>query len=209
MEGRAIGPAAPLPAVGAAARVAGEDGAAGGDGATVRVWDPLVRVFHWSLATTVLTAYFVTQDDKIHENAGYLALGLVGLRLVWGFVGTRYALFSEFVRRPAVAIGYLRDLTRGRARRYLGHNPAGGWSILALLLLVAVVAISGILMNTDRFWGDPLVEDIHNVSANVMMGVVILHLCGVLASSFAHKENLVIAMISGRKRRGKHADPSE
>ena len=191
MDGGTIAPTERLPAVGRAV---------GPDAPRVRVWDPFVRLAHWSLAAAVISAYVVTQNAWIHENAGYLALGLVALRLVWGFVGPKYARFAQFLRGPAAAAGYVCDLPRGRARRHLGHNPAGGWSIVAMLFMVALVALSGILMNTDRFWGNALVEDIHTVSADVMMGLVAIHLCGVLASSLAHKENLVIAMITGRKR---------
>jgi cytochrome b len=189
VDGGTVSPSEALPAT-----------AIAGNERRVPVWDPFVRLAHWSLATAVIAAYFVTQDAWIHENAGYLALGLVALRLVWGFLGSQYARFAQFLRSPAEAIAYLRDLPRGRSRRHLGHNPAGGWSIIAMLFVVALVALSGILMNTDRFWGNALVEDIHTLSADVMMGLVVIHLCGVLASSLAHKENLVIAMITGRKR---------
>lgn len=191
MDGGAIPPTVPLQAAGRAVAA---------DQPRVRVWDPVVRVFHWSLATAVVSAYFVTQNTWIHENAGYLALGLVVVRLVWGFLGPNYARFSQFLRGPTEVIGYLRDLPRGHARRSLGHNPAGGWSIIAMLFMIATVALSGIMMNTDRFWGNALVEDIHTLSADVLMGLVVIHLCGVLASSLAQKENLVIAMITGRKR---------
>lgn len=200
MDGGAIPPTETLQATGPAVAA---------DQPRVRVWDPVVRVFHWSLTTAVVSAYVVTQNTWIHENAGYLALGLIFIRLVWGFIGPKYARFSQFLRGPTEVIAYLRDLPRGRARRSLGHNPAGGWSIIAMLLMIAVVALSGIIMNTDRFWGNALVEDIHTLSADVLIGLVVVHLCGVLVSSLAHNENLVVAMVTGRKRRREAPDAVE
>jgi cytochrome b len=178
-----------------------EPGAAQGNGASVRVWDPFVRIFHWGLAASFLLAYGFTQDAWLHEGLGYAALALVVLRLPWGLFGPRYARFADFVYRPRVVFGYARDLLRGRARRYLGHNPLGGWSIILMLSAVVVCTVSGILMNTDRFWGNALVEDIHTVSADLTIVLVGVHLLGVLVSSLAHRENLVRAMITGRKRR--------
>lgn len=167
---------------------------------TVRVWDGFLRLFHWGLATSFLVGYFFTQDAWLHENAGYIALTLVALRIPWGFIGPKHARFSDFLYKPRTAVGYLLDLPRGKAKGYLGHTPPGGYNIIALLTLVIVVCLSGILMNTDMFWGNALVEDIHYIAADVTMAFVVLHWCGVLASSLAHRENLVKAMITGRRR---------
>lgn len=182
-------------------------GAAHGNGASVRVWDPFVRVFHWGLAASFLLAYGFTQDAWLHEGLGYAALALVVLRLPWGLFGPRYARFADFVYRPRTVAGYARDLLRGRARRHLGHNPLGGWNVVAMLSAVVVCTVSGILMNTDRFWGNALVEDIHTLSADLTIGLVAVHLCGVVVSSLLHRENLVLAMITGRKRRADEASP--
>ena len=171
------------------------------DDGTQPVWDPFVRLFHWGLAVSFLAAYVLTQDAWLHEGLGYVALALVVLRLPWGIIGPRHARFADFVRGPRVVLGYAGDLVRGRARRYLGHNPLGGWSIVAMLGMVVVCTVSGIVMNTDYFWGNALVEDIHYGSADLTIALVGVHLCGVLVSSLVHRENLVRAMITGRKRR--------
>jgi cytochrome b len=167
---------------------------------SVAVWDPLVRLFHWSLVIAFFTAFLVEDPAQIHETAGYVVLGLIAFRLVWGLVGPRHARFGDFIRPPGAVIAYLRQLRRGRARRHLGHNPAGGAMIVLLLFAVTVTAGSGWLSVTDRFWGVGWVEELHEVAANLTVGLIIVHLAGVLISSTLHHENLVLAMITGRKR---------
>ena len=170
--------------------------------ATVKVWDPFVRVFHWSLATLLLLAY-VTGDEmeQVHIAAGYTIAGLLALRIVWGFVGPAHARFSDFVRSPGAVLGYLRDVVLFRAPRYLGHNPAGGAMIIALLVMLVATSITGIMMTTDAFWGAKWIEEIHAAFANLTVGLIVFHVIGVLFSSFEHGENLVKSMITGRKRR--------
>ena len=169
--------------------------------ATIRVWDPLVRLFHWSLVSSYLIAWLTADEwDQAHELAGYVVLGLLGFRIIWGLVGTRHARFSDFVRPPRVVLGYLRDMMRGRARRYIGHNPAGGAMIVALILAVGATSITGWMMTLDRFWGYEWVEELHEAAANLSLLLVGGHILGVVVSSWAHGENLVKAMITGRKR---------
>lgn len=169
--------------------------------ATVEVWDPLVRVFHWSLAALVAVA-FATGDEveAVHVAAGYGVVGLMAVRIAWGFVGTRHARFSDFVASPGTVVAYLRDMLRFRAPRHLGHNPAGGAMIVALILLVAVTGATGIMMTSDAFWGAEWVEDVHEAFAHLTLVFAGLHVAGVIVSSLAHGENLVKAMITGRKR---------
>jgi cytochrome b len=168
---------------------------------TVRVWDPFVRIFHWSQAALIAAAWLTADDWKaVHERVGYTIAALVALRLVWGVIGTRHARFADFVRGPRAVLGYLADLARGRERRYLGHNPAGGAMIVALLATVAVTTLTGWLQTTDAFWGDELMEDIHKGAATLILVLVAFHLGGVLYESLRHRENLVAAMIHGRKR---------
>ncbi|PWR24451.1 cytochrome b/b6 domain-containing protein [Zavarzinia aquatilis] len=166
---------------------------------TVSVWDPLVRLFHWSLVASIAIAWFSEEGEALHRWSGYVALGLIAFRLVWGVVGPRYARFTDFVRSPFAALAYLIDEIRGRGRRYLGHNPAGGVMVVVLLVMIAVTGISGWLSTTDRFFGDDLVSEIHEVSANLLLASVGLHVLGVIFSSLMHRENLVRAMITGRK----------
>ena len=181
----------------------------------VRAWDPLVRVFHWSLAASFTVAY-LTEDDFLvaHLWAGYLILGLIALRLLWGFVGPRYARWSDFVKAPAAIIAYLQDAVRFRARRYIGHNPAGGAMVVALLVSLTATGVSGLAVygfeelsgplaslvsGLPAYWAHPL-EDAHEVLANLTLLLVGLHLAGVILASLEHRENLVISMVSGSKR---------
>lgn len=112
---------------------------------TVKVWDPLVRIFHWSLVTAFIVA-FATHEDvgDVHIVAGYVVLGLLVFRIVWGFVGTRHARFSDFIYPPSTVLAYLKGLTTGNIKHYLGHNPAGGWMVLALLVSLSVVSFTGL-----------------------------------------------------------------
>ncbi|SOD95446.1 cytochrome b/b6 domain-containing protein [Caenispirillum bisanense] len=166
---------------------------------TLRVWDPLVRLFHWSLVATMATAYLADDQAAIHNAAGYVALALIGFRLLWGFVGGRHARFSDFVRGPGAVLAYVRSLASGHPERHIGHNPAGGAMILLLLAAVFVTAGSGALMVTDRFWGVGWIETLHEGAADAVLGLVVVHLLGVVVSSLLHRENLVRAMITGRK----------
>ena len=174
---------------------------------TIGVWDPVVRVFHWSLAVSFATAWLTADDaGQAHEAAGYAAAALVIMRTLWGFFGTLYARFTQFVRPPSAIVGYLTAATRGAEPRDLGHNPAGGAMIAALLIVIAGVATTGWMYTLDAFWGVKWVEATHEALANLLLAMVALHVAGVLLASFRHRENLVRAMIVGRKRAPGPAD---
>ena len=159
-----------------------------------------VRVFHWSLVTTVVVAWFSGGvSPRWHEIAGYIVLGLVAFRIAWGFGGTRHALFEDFVTSPWAILAYLRQLATHTAPRTLGHNPAGGAMILTLLGLLLVICGTGWLMGTRRLFGVPWVEDVHAYAADALAILVPLHVAGVVLSSWLHRENLVLAMITGCK----------
>lgn len=167
---------------------------------TVKVWDGFVRIFHWSLVAAFLLAYLTGDEiERIHVIAGYVIASLLAARLVWGFVGPDHARFRSFVRPPRAVLAYLRDVALLRAPRHLGHNPAGGAMILALLTTLAATCITGIMMTTDAYWGARWIEEVHATLANAILGLIALHLLGVLVASFAHSENLVRAMVTGRK----------
>lgn len=170
---------------------------------TVTVWDPLVRLLHWTLLGAVTTAWCSTLHIGIpsrwHEPAGYTALACLALRLIWGVVGSRHARFGDFVCAPRPTSRYAAQVLRGRARRYLGHNPLGGWMVLALLACIAALTTSGWLQTTDRYWGSEALETVHTTLAWSLLGLVALHVTGVVFTSHAHRENLVRAMITGRK----------
>ncbi|MEJ6781452.1 cytochrome b/b6 domain-containing protein [Aminobacter sp. Piv2-1] len=177
--------------------------------ATVKVWDPFVRVFHWSLVASLAVAWLAADETRIvHDLAGYAAGALVASRLVWGLIGSRYARFTQFIRRPRKTLGYARDVLAGREARYLGHNPLGGVMIVWLLGAVAAVAVTGWLQTTDMFWGIEWVEEAHEVAANLMLALVGLHVAGVVFSSIRHRENLVRAMLTGRKAAASASDVS-
>ena len=184
------------------------------DIAMVKVWDPLVRVFHWTLVGAVLIAW-ITEDHwmALHSFAGYLVLGLLLFRLLWGFVGPRYARFSDFARPPVEVITYFKRLISGRAGRYIGHNPAGGAMIVALLCLLLLTVVTGMLVYGTEGggplagWlagvgksGEKMWEEVHEFCANATLVFAAVHVGGVLLHGWLHKENLVRSMFTGTKR---------
>lgn len=166
----------------------------------ILVWDAPVRVFHWLMVLCFAGAYLTAESEQwrlLHVTLGYTMAGLVGFRIIWGLVGTRYARFSSFVRGPKTVARYLGNLLRGRPEHSTGHNPAGALAIIALLGLTIAVAFSGWVLYNDLA-GDWM-EELHEAAANIMLAVVGIHVAGVVMSSWLHKENLVRAMITGRK----------
>ena len=164
------------------------------------VWDIAVRVLHWSLVTLVSIAWWTGGSAaRWHEIAGYTVLGLVVFRIAWGFGGTRHARFTDFVASPWTIAAYLGQLRTGTARRFLGHNPAGGAMILTLIGCLLIVCGTGWMMYTRTWFGVPWVEDLHHYSGNALLLLVPLHITGVVVSSLIHRENLVLAMITGAK----------
>lgn len=167
----------------------------------VMVWDPLVRIFHWSLVGAFAVA-FVSGDEleRLHIIAGYMVLALVAFRIVWGCIGSRHARFSDFVTSPHHVILYLKDLLALRARRTLGHNPAGGAMVVALLVMLLATSATGYTLTVPAYARLKWLEEAHEVVANLTLGLVCVHIAGVLASSYVHRENLIRAMITGKKR---------
>ena len=209
----------------------------------VVVWDPLVRIAHWILAIAFFIAY-LTEDEalQVHVWAGYVVGGIVIVRLLWGLAGSRHARFSDFLYGPAKVLGYLGDLLRFRSRRYLGHSPAGGAMVIALLLALALTVATGLLGYAESRHAGPLASlypapavesdagaprfpslddeaaggsddrarparrekpamlELHETFANLTLLLVILHIGGVALASFANRENLTRAMVTGRKR---------
>ncbi|MBI4183453.1 MAG: cytochrome b/b6 domain-containing protein [Proteobacteria bacterium] len=166
----------------------------------VEVWDPFVRLFHWTLVAAYAVSYLTGDELKgLHVAAGYLVLGLIGVRLVWGVVGPRLARFTSFVRPPREVLDYLGAMLAGRAPRYLGHNPAAGTMIVLLLALLTLTALTGIAAEGEGILAKAF-EEVHEALADLSLGLVALHVAGVAASSLYHGENLVKAMLTGRKR---------
>jgi cytochrome b len=166
-----------------------------------KVWDLPVRVFHWGLAASFAGAYVLSESERlrnVHVALGYTALALIAFRILWGFVGSRYARFTSFAYGPVAALRYLRDAVSGRAQHYTGHNPAGSWAVYGILLLGLATGLTG-YMQYEGLGGESL-EELHEVMANAWLVLVGLHVIGVMFSSLAHRENLALAMITGRKR---------
>lgn len=211
-------------------------------GNDIKVWDSLIRVFHWTLVVAFTIAYFSAEEESAtHIYSGYAVLGLVLFRIVWGFVGSRHARFADFLYGPATVIDYSRGVLAGHPRRYLGHNPLGGLMVIALLAGLAVVTYSGLMVYAIEEGAGPLAglvaagqvrelspvpaaradegeygeaegegggadeaseefwEEIHEVSTNITLVLIALHILGVFLGSFQHRENLIRAMFTGRK----------
>ena len=168
---------------------------------SVKVWDSAVRIFHWSLVASFAIAWLAADAwDDLHIWAGYATAALIAFRLVWGFVGPGYARFGQFVRAPRHIMTYLRDVLRGGGRRYVGHNPLGAAMVITLLAALAGVCLTGWMQTTNAYWGVEWVEETHELLANLLLLLVGVHVLGVIYESLHHHENLVRAMITGRKR---------
>ena len=167
----------------------------------VRVWDRLVRLLHWGLVLSLSLSWLGTfAIAGVHQPLGYLALAIALLRLLWGGIGSRYARFAQFVRGPRATWAYLFAVLQRREQRHLGHNPLGACMVLALLANVAGLALTGWLYTTDRFWGEAWLESLHRWLTYSLLGLVALHIAGVVFTSWRQRENLVAAMLDGRKR---------
>ncbi|MGH8175711.1 MAG: cytochrome b/b6 domain-containing protein [Steroidobacter sp.] len=167
----------------------------------VKVWDPLVRIGHWLLAFSVLVAWLTRHSPgRWHEWIGYASLVIVGVRLIWGWRGSRHARFAAFLRSPRDTLAYAGAMLRQREPRSLGHNPLGGWMIVALVINVTLVGASGWLYTTDRYWGVEWVETLHSTLTDVLLVLIGLHVAGVMYASWRHRENLIAAMFHGRKK---------
>jgi cytochrome b len=167
----------------------------------VRVWDPFVRVFHWGVAAAFVVAYFSHGGYlAVHRVAGYAIAALVASRVLWGFVGSPHARFADFVPGPRRLIGYMGQLVRGREARHLGHNPAGGVMIVVLLVLLAALCATGVVLDTPGFRDDRNLQEVHELLTDATLACIALHVAGVAHASWRQRENLVAAMISGRKR---------
>lgn len=170
--------------------------------ATIRVWDPFVRIFHWLVAGGCAVDLTLLDDGKLaHRWIGYGVLALVAIRLLWGIVGTRHARFTDFVPGPQALLAYLGALLHGREPRFVGHNPAAAVMILALLALLVAIGATGWMQTLDAFWGIEWVETLHGALANLLIALVAIHVAAAVLESLRHRENLVLAMITGRKRR--------
>jgi cytochrome b len=185
------------------------------DVGVIRVWDPLVRLFHWSLVAAVTVAAVTAMVlpptwVTSHIVAGTIAVALVGLRIIWGFVGTGPARFTSFVHAPGVVLRHFQQLRQGVAHRHIGHNPLGGTMIVGLMTAIVVLALSGAIALGGTLKSGPLAfatsfatgevwRQIHQLLAYGLLGLIGAHIVGVLVESRRTDDSLVRAMIDGRK----------
>lgn len=166
----------------------------------ILVWDVPTRVFHWLQALAFSGAYLISNSERLrdyHDALGYILLGLLVFRMVWGFIGTRYARFSTFLFHPREMIAYMGSMLKGKPGHYLGHNPVGSLSVWLLMTLGLFICVTGI-MSLQNDASDQVIY-LHGLSTNIMLGVIALHVIGVLTSSILRRENLVRSMIAGYK----------
>lgn len=167
----------------------------------ILVWDLPTRVFHWLMVASFAGAFVTAESERyrdVHVALGYTVLGLVGFRLLWGLAGTRYARFSSFAFGPRRVLRYIASLLTHSPEHYVGHNPAGGWAIFALLAMALASAATGYASYEDI--GGERLKELHEGISNTMLAIVAVHIAGVIASSFLHRENLARAMLDGMKQ---------
>jgi cytochrome b len=171
--------------------------------ATQLVWSVGLRLLHWTLALSMMLSFATSEGGKafqqVHEWSGYVALAAASLRVLLGFVGGGYWRFSQFVRGVPATLAYARAILSKNEPRYLGHNPLGGWMVLALLADAIATGLTGWLFTTDAFWGVKWLEELHEALGEALVPLLLLHLSGVVFTSWRHRENLVASMLDGRK----------
>lgn len=173
----------------------------------VRIWDPIVRAFHWTVAGGVFANLtFLRNADDWHSYIGYVVVSALTFRIGWGLWSRGHARFANFVPTPRRFLEYFRAMLARNEPRYVGHNPAGTAMIIVLMLLLASVGVTGWMMGLDVFWGIDWVEGVHELSANALIGAVALHVAGAIFESIRHRENLPLAMITGYKRPAEGTD---
>jgi len=181
----------------------------------VKVWDILVRLFHWSLAGTFLICFVTEDSSRLHIYSGYLIILLILCRIVWGFIGTKYARFKSFIVSPSEVIQYLKDILKNTNSRFIGHNPAGAAMIVVLISSIMITCLTGVILyGVDDHAGplaflftgenenlEELLEEVHEFFSNFSVALIVLHVIGVIISGKQHKENLIKSMINGYKKK--------
>lgn len=167
---------------------------------SIYVWDRFIRIFHWSLVSCVLLDYFVIDDgETVHQWLGYAACVLVLARIVWGFVGSKYARFSDFFPTPTRIIKHLRHMINGEQDLHVGHNPLGAMMMFALIALVLTLGVTGFMQGLDVYWGEEWLMDLHDTLADILIALAAIHALAAIAMSHIEHTNLIKAMITGVK----------
>ncbi|MGD8175302.1 cytochrome b/b6 domain-containing protein [Marinimicrobium sp. ARAG 43.8] len=169
---------------------------------SVTLWDPLIRVFHWSIAGIFVANYWLNEKgDDWHQWLGYTAAALIVLRVVWGFIGPRPARWSDFFPTPSRLKAHLAALLKGRDQHRMGHSALGALVMILMMLCFVGLATTGYMMEEiDRFWGVDWLEELHGLIANTLLTLVVLHLLAALFESVRLKENLPWSMVTGKRR---------
>ena len=182
---------------------------------TQRIWDLPTRVFHWALVLLIALQYatgeFGLLGMRWHFRFGYATLALIAFRVLWGFCGSQTSRFRDFLRGPRAVLRYLRTLMSANPQTRIGHNALGGWSVLALLISVAVQAVSGLFASDEIDTDGPLVADVsehtvkamtrlHDWNQNLLLVLIGLHVVAVLLYLAIKRDNLIAPMITGVKR---------
>ncbi|MCA0919753.1 cytochrome b/b6 domain-containing protein [Pseudooceanicola nanhaiensis] len=166
----------------------------------LRVWDPLVRMFHWSLVVLFAANALITDPEKdLHHLIGYVVVGLVAVRLVWGLIGTRHARFRDFPPSISAAFGQLADIARGRRKVHVGHTPLGALMIYNLLATMLLIGLTGWMMTTNAYWGMKWVEELHEFFVTWAEVSIVAHIAAVIWESRRTGVNLPRAMVTGVK----------
>lgn len=167
----------------------------------VFVWDPVVRLFHWTVVLGCLADLFVFEEgERLHRWVGYVVAIALIVRVIWGVIGSKYARFTDFVPRPSDFSRYVAARFRGEEQRFLGHNPAGAVMMLSLMGLLAAVSVTGWMLTLDAFFGSEPLEDIHKAIANSILILAGAHACAAVLESWRHRKNLILSMVTGYKR---------
>lgn len=170
--------------------------------AEAKIWDPVVRIFHWTVAAAFLANHFVLEEGgDIHELAGYYILIAVGVRIIWGFVGTKNARFSDFFPTPSGIKEHISAMRSGQMPEENGHNPVGALMVFALLIGMIVAGGTGWMSEMDAFMWEDWVLEVHEVAANLTLLLVFVHVAAVLFFSFKGPRNLIRQMVTGRIER--------
>ncbi len=184
---------------------------------SVPVWDPATRLFHWALVALVAINVYTglvggLGEMELHKLSGYAILSLVLFRLLWGFAGSRHSRFADFVKGPRSVLAYARRLAGAGRAHIAGHNPLGGWSVMAMLLVLLVQAATGLFANDDIFTEGPLARKVtkatsdaltavHKANARILFVLIAVHLAAVLGYLLVKRENLILPMVTGRRPR--------
>ncbi|MGM3273872.1 cytochrome b/b6 domain-containing protein [Ralstonia sp. 24A2] len=168
---------------------------------SVLVWDRVVRITHWSVAALVLWDLFEDSGGPLHRNLGYAAATLVAVRLVWGFVGSKPARFATWWPRLPTLRHHAASLRAGKPMRFASHNPIGALGMLAMWGLILALGLTGWLSRLDAFWGEDWPQDVHAWLAYALAALVIVHVSAAILMSGLHQDNLILAMLTGKKKR--------